>query len=230
MNSSQSKSIKTSYCFQRLNKLTENKRFQGLLFLLLTLSLIFFSLQYIYLQQKVAAVQNKNQIYLRELNFLQREGGGFNFHKASSYVQVDSPSVRQLAEALGDPEKIYQYMVDEIGYYGITFENNIYAENVLQTKKSNCLGQANLFCALLRVLGFSSKNCYIIYGSINKGGVEGSHAWVELCYNKRWLVLDPTGVTGEHDFNFWDKKEFYKHFKVLPIFEYNDTYSRFIPY
>lgn len=230
MNSPRPKSNRTRKIFQHFNRLSGNRRFVQVFQLLLIVGIVFSGAESIYLGQQLATTRERSGVYLRELNFLQREAGGFTFYEASSYVQVDSPLIRQKTEELRTPQKIFDFVDKEVSYYGSTFEDNIYAENVLTTKNSNCLGQANLLCALLRDFGFSSEHCHITYGSITKNGKEGSHAWVELYYNNTWIVLDPTELTGHYGFNFWTEEDFYRRFHILPIFEYNDTYSRFIPY
>jgi len=230
MNFSLSKSNRIRSFFQQLNRLSGNQKFAQAFMTLLTIGILFLGVGSIYLGRELTALKKRAEVFSREINFLQREAGGFTFYEASSYVQVDSPLIRQKTEELQTPQNIFNFVDKKVSYFGSTYEDNIYAENVLITKNSNCLGQANLLCALLRDFGFSSEHIHITYGSITKKGKEGSHAWVELYYNNGWIVLDPTELTGNYAFAFWSKEDFYRSFKVLPVFEYNDTYSRFIPY
>ncbi|GEM_PF-4146762 len=177
---------------------------------------------------KLRDIREKIISYVEGLNFILREGGGFRFTIASDYINPEHFAIIHIAEQMETPEKIYEFCAHQVRYNPETTEDNLYDHHVLmESRESNCAGHANLLCALLRAKGFESGHCRVIYGSILKGGERVNHAWVKLFWNNKWIVLDSTNFTPIRNFGAWSKEEFYRTFKVIPVFEYNDTFTNF---
>ncbi len=166
--------------------------------------------------------------YVEGLNFILREGGGFRFAIASDYINPEHYAIIHIAERMKTPEEIYEFCAHQVRYNPATTESNLYDYYVLmESRESNCAGHANLLCSLLRAKGIKSEDCRVVYGSILKGGERVNHAWVKLFWNNKWVVLDSTNFTPIRSFGAWSKEEFYRTFKVVPVFEYNDTFTNF---
>lgn len=172
--------------------------------------------------------EKKIKLYIESLNFILREGGGFRFALASSYINPQNYAIRHMAEVLKSPEEIYMFCAHEIRYNPTTTEDNLYDYHVLMdSRESNCAGHSNLLCSLLRAKWAASDNCRVVYGSIIKEGQRVNHSWVKLFWNGKWIILDSTNFAPIRNFGGWTKEEFYRTFKVIPVFEYNDTFANF---
>lgn len=178
--------------------------------------------------RRYKSAEEKIVSYIESLNFILREGGGFRFSIARSYINPEHYAIRHMAEVLKSPEEIYLFCAHEVHYNPVTTENNLYDYNVLmESRESNCAGQSNLLCSLLRAKWASKENCRVVYGSILKEGQRVNHAWVKLFWNGQWIILDPTVLTPIRHFGGWTRDEFYRTYKVVPVFEYNDTFVKF---
>lgn len=178
---------------------------------------------------KMRKLQGEISEYTESLNFILREGGGFRFSIASSYINPGHFAIQHMVkEVLKTPEEIYLFCAHQIRYNQDTTEENIFDFNVLvKSEESNCAGHSNLLCSLLRANGFPPEHCRVIYGSILKDGKRLNHAWVKLFWNDKWIILDSTNFTPIRSFGGWSRDEFYRTFKVIPVFEYNDTFVKF---
>lgn len=180
------------------------------------------------LYSKLKIAHEKIDAYVEGLNFILREGGGFRFSIASDYINPKNYAITHISGILGSPEKIYEFCAHEVKYNPVTTENNLYDYQVLtESRESNCVGHSNLLCSFLLAHGFKSEDCRVVYGSIFKDGEQVNHSWVKLFWNKKWIILDSTNFTPIRSFGGWSRDEFYKTFKVVPVFEYNDIFTNF---
>ncbi len=180
-----------------------------------------------YYQSRYKVDETRINAYMKSLDFILHEGGGFNFPNARNYINPSDQTIVHLAQELETPEKIFDFVRHYVKYENITSEENLYDYIVLDSKESNCAGQSNLLCSILRAYGFPPQECRIVYGRIVKNKVEGNHAWVELVLKGNWIVLDPTPFTPYRKFGGWLKRDFYRKYQVVPVFEYNDAYAQF---
>lgn len=180
------------------------------------------------LYSKLKTARVKIEAYVEGLNFVLREGGGFRFGRAREYINPEHFAIKHMAEVLKSPEETYTFCAHEVRYNPTTTEDNLYDYHILmEARESNCVGHSNLLCSLLRAKGFGSEHCRVIYGSILIEGKRVNHSWVKLFWNDKWIILDSTNFTPIKNFGAWSKDEFYRTFKVIPVFEYNDDFSNF---
>lgn len=113
-------------------------------------------------------------------------------------------------------ESYYEYSVNNEPWYQLT-----YASNVIESKKSNCLGFANLNAALHRACGIEAR---VVDGwSYNPNfednwmtSEECRHAWNEVLIDGEWILQDPTNDWGRRPRKYFDldSEEFEKdHFR-----------------
>ncbi|HCJ67206.1 MAG TPA: hypothetical protein DHV62_07775 [Elusimicrobia bacterium] len=201
---------------------------KNLLLYFLGLIVIIEGIGFYFYFRKYKIDEGKIAFYIESLNFILREGGGFRFSVASRYINPEHYAIRHMTEVLKSPEEIYLFCAHEVKYNPTTTEDNLYDYNVLmETRESNCAGHSNLLCSLLRAKWTSAENCRVVYGSILKEGQRVNHSWVKLFWNGQWIILDSTNFTPIRHFGGWTRDEFYRVYQVVPVFEYNDTFTNF---
>lgn len=175
---------------------------------------------------ELSAIQN----YQEALRFILREGGGFNYSICNEYITPNDPQVLSLASNLKTPEAAFDFVVNNIQYYFEVTEDLLYPFVILSKGYSNCVGQANLLASLLIAQGIDPKNVKVVYGSIVLNKNRGNHAWVELYYKNKWIVLDPTLLTQYKGFDGYEKSKFYLDYRVIPVICYNPREKYFVSY
>jgi len=130
------------------------------------------------------------------------------------YWEISNPKIKKLASELKTPEKIYQYLVDNLIYdYGRLSDNAVRfgAANTLDNPNSAiCREFTDLFVALTRSAGIPSRAvngfAYTTNPSLRPLSLKKDvlHAWPEYYdQNKQlWIPIDPTwgNTTGGVDF------------------------------
>lgn len=138
-------------------------------------------------------------------------------------VGNDDPRIRELAISLGSPEKIYLFVRDEIEY-SEDYDKRRAAIEVLDSRKGDCLGQADLLAALLLAYGYTEEEVHVDMGYAVHNGERRHHAWVEFKNKGKWMVLDASRFMGTFEFEQWERDSFYKTFEAEPYAQFNDGY------
>lgn len=137
-----------------------------------------------------------------------------DYLQAQKYWEVDNPRIQELAEELRTPQKIYQYVVDNLIYdYGRLSDatTRFGAANALDNQDSAiCMEFTDLFIALSRAVGVPARavngfayttNSQLRPLSLKKDVL---HAWPEYYDSQKhlWIPIDPTwgNTTGGVDF------------------------------
>lgn len=142
---------------------------------------------------------------------------------ASLLVGSDDPKIKELAQSLGSPEKIYLFVRDEVEY-SEKYDKRRTAAEVLESREGDCLGQADLLVSLLLAYGYTGKEVMVSMGYTLHNGERRHHAWVEFNNKGRWLVLDASRFMGTFEFEKWDRESFYQAFQAEPYAQFNDEY------
>ncbi len=141
------------------------------------------------------------------------------------FITPDNEKVRIVAETMNtnDPVQIYEYVRDEINYvedyttHEYRFEYWQFPEETLNLGTGDCEDQAILLCTLFRAKGYSPEEVKVVFGltsSIN------GHAWVELLYNEKWVVFDPTSNAR----NYIEKTQYYSISNITYKGSFNDIH------
>ena len=138
-------------------------------------------------------------------------------------VGANDPGIKELAASLGGPENIYLFVRDKIEY-SEDYNKRRTAAEVLDSRKGDCLGQADLLASLLLAYGYTDQEVIVNMGYVTRDGEKQHHAWVEFNNKGKWIVLDPSGFLGEYEFGRWDKGSFYQTYNAQPYAEFNDRY------
>lgn len=139
-------------------------------------------------------------------------------------VDANDPQIKELAASLGGPEEIYLFVRDKIEY-SEEFDKRRIAIEVLNSKKGDCLGQADLLASLLIAHGYTDKEVFVGMGHVTRDGIRRHHAWVELNNKGKWIVLDASQFLGTFEFDRWDRESFYEAYHATPHVEFNDGYA-----
>ena len=137
-----------------------------------------------------------------------------NYFSEQKYWETTNPKIIKLAEELKTPQKIYQYVVDNLIYdYGRLTENTTRfgAANALDNPTSAvCMEFTDLFIALARVNQIPARAvngfAYTTNSSLRPLSLKKDvlHAWPEYYdqTKKLWVPIDPTwgNTTGGVDF------------------------------
>jgi len=130
------------------------------------------------------------------------------------YWETDNPRIIELAQSLKTPQKIYQYVVDNLIYdYGRLSENTTRfgAANALDNQDSAiCMEFTDLFVALTRAAGIPARVingfAYTTNSKLRPLSLKQDvlHAWPEYYDEAQalWIPVDPTwgNTTGGVDF------------------------------
>lgn len=155
------------------------------------------------------------------------EEGGFPMNDPAGLISPTDSDVVKLAQQLKAPQAMFEYVRDEIAYESVANYNTIHPRNVIETGRSNCVGQADLLASLLRAAGMPAARIRVVAAIIAKGDSSGSHAWVEYLFKGKWIVLDPTPVTDSYSFGTWEVPDFYQKYQAIPVVSYNDRSVRY---
>ena len=137
-----------------------------------------------------------------------------NYLSSQKYWEVDNPRIQEIGNELRTPQKIYQYVVDNLIYdYGRLSDTTTRfgAANALDNQDSAiCMEFTDLFIALARAAGIPSRavngfayttNSQLRPLSLKKDVL---HAWPEYYDQSKdlWVPVDPTwgNTTGGVDF------------------------------
>jgi transglutaminase-like putative cysteine protease len=137
-----------------------------------------------------------------------------DYLQTQKYWEVDNPRIQELAQELRTPQKIYQYVVDNLIYdYGRLSDTTTRfgAANALDNQDSAiCMEFTDLFIALSRAVGVPARavngfayttNSQLRPLSLKKDVL---HAWPEYYDSQKhlWIPIDPTwgNTTGGVDF------------------------------
>ncbi|MDO9096778.1 MAG: transglutaminase-like domain-containing protein, partial [Candidatus Methanoperedens sp.] len=71
-------------------------------------------------------------------------------------VGSDDPNIKELAQSLGSPEKMYLFVRDEVEY-SEKYDKRRTAAEVLESRQGDCLGQADLLASLLLGYGYTGE-------------------------------------------------------------------------
>ncbi len=137
-----------------------------------------------------------------------------DYLQAQQYWEADHPAIQSLADQLRTPQKIYQYVVDNLIYdYGRLSESatRFGAANTLDNQDSAiCMEFTDLFVALSRAAGIPARAvngyAYTSNSSLRPLSLKKDvlHAWPEYYDQVRglWVPVDPTwgNTTGGVDF------------------------------
>ena len=138
-------------------------------------------------------------------------------------INSDDPKLKKLAASLGGHEEIYLFVRDNIEYSKDYTEQRSSLE-VLENKKGDCLGHADLLTGLLLAYGYPVENVRVSMGYVTWNGESFHHAWVEFKDNGEWMVLDSSGYLGTFEFDTWDLPSFYFKYNAKPYMEFNDDF------
>jgi len=137
-----------------------------------------------------------------------------NYLSSQKYWETDNPRIIKLADELKTPQKIYQYVVNNLIYdYGRLSDNTTRfgAANALDNQDSAiCMEFTDLFVALTRAAGIPARVvngfAYTTNSKLRPLSLKQDilHAWPEY-YNESkalWVPVDPTwgNTTGGVDF------------------------------
>lgn len=137
-----------------------------------------------------------------------------DYLQSQQYWEVDNPNIIKLAKELKTPQKIYQYVVDNLIYdYGRLSESTTRfgAANTLDNQDSAiCMEFTDLFVALARAANIKARAvngfAYTTNSSLRPLSLKQDvlHAWPEYYDQTRqlWIPIDPTwgNTTGGVDF------------------------------
>ena len=127
-----------------------------------------------------------------------------SFLLPSNLVQSDNEEIINLANSLTQGSKneleslkrIHTYVATNVKYDYDSYYDGTYAQKpydavgMMKALKGVCSGYANLYAALLRVVGIRTK---VIQGTAYLGnGQTGSHAWNEVFIDNKWQSVDVT--------------------------------------
>ena len=146
------------------------------------------------------------------------------FLKPNQYWQSQDPEIIALANKLKDPERIYDYVVDQLNYnYGDLLDGNIERKGavkaILEPDRSVCSEFTDLFVAICRAAGIPAREiegyAYTNNPKIKPLSLKRDvlHAWPEYWDEQKnsWVQVDPTWekTTGGIDyFNHLDLNHF----------------------
>ncbi len=133
------------------------------------------------------------------------------------------PKIKELAQSLGSPEKMYLFVRDEVEY-SEKYDKRRTAAEVLESREGDCLGQADLLASLLLAYGYTGEEVKVSMGYTVHNGEKRHHAWVEFNNKGRWLVLDASRFMGTFEFEMWDRASYYQSFQAEPYAQFNDEY------
>lgn len=114
---------------------------------------------------------------------------------ATLMVDTDDPQIKELAISLGGPSEIYLFVRDDIEY-SETYDKERTALEVLENRKGDCLGKADLLAALLLSYGYSRDEVKVSMGYVTHEGQRRHHAWLEFNNEGKWIVLDSSTFLG----------------------------------
>lgn len=135
-------------------------------------------------------------------------------------VESDNPEIVALSHQITDgknsdrerAQALHDWVASNIRYDAAAYFQNTYqdipndAVGVLHRRLAVCAGYSNLFAALSRAAGFSTK---VILGAIiwpitgqtwENTGDKQSHAWNEILIDGQWHIMDTTWDSGSMDF------------------------------
>lgn len=138
-------------------------------------------------------------------------------------VGSHDPIIKELAQSLGSPEKIYLFVRDDIEY-SENYDKRRTAIEVLESRQGDCLGQADLLASLLLAYGYTEDEVHVDMGYTVHNGERKHHAWVEFNNKGRWMALDASRFMGTFEFESWDRESFYQAFQAEPYAQFNDRY------
>lgn len=137
-----------------------------------------------------------------------------DYLQTQKYWEVDNPRIQELAQELRTPQKIYQYVVDNLIYdYGRLSDTTTRfgAANALDNQDSAiCMEFTDLFIALSRAVGVPARAvngfAYTTNSKLRPLSLKKDvlHAWPEYYDSQKhlWIPIDPTwgNTTGGVDF------------------------------
>lgn len=143
--------------------------------------------------------------------------------KPTSYWQVDSPEIRELATKLKTPEAIYKYVSETLNYDYERVTPNVTRMGALTALKNPnnaiCMEFTDLFIAIARAAGIPAREingyAYTENKDLQPIGLVADvlHSWPEYYDSVKgvWIPIDPTWASttgGEDFFNKLDLRHF----------------------
>jgi len=124
------------------------------------------------------------------------------------YITPANPAIRQLSEQVDGKVEAYEIAVKWVWVSDTTLNQisekwlmphtflvdtpNYPTNPATPRAASDCEEQANTLVSLLRAEGVEAGNVRVVLGTVNLGGAEGGHAWVEVYEDNQWLALEAT--------------------------------------
>src|SRR3989304_13801 len=91
------------------------------------------------IRNKEKETEHVNSELAEELFFINYSlGSTFDLSHARSYIEYDSPKIKELAFELNTPENMYYYVLKNISY--VPVPQSVYATDVLRLKEGDCNG------------------------------------------------------------------------------------------
>lgn len=176
---------------------------------------------YLFLENK--ELEGQLDLVTQQKSFLDIEVPDPIIKYAPLLVSSKDPEIKELAKSLGEPQEIYLFVRDNIAYSEDYTDNRI-AKEVLNSRKGDCLGKADLLASLLLASGYSSDQVVVSMGYVTRNGERRHHAWVEVNSNGKWIVLDSSQFLGNFEFDNWETSSFYHTYQAQPYAQFNDKY------
>lgn len=154
--------------------------------------------------------------------------------REEKYWDVNNPEIKKLASELKTPDKIYQYIVDNLTYDFSRVTNQKSREGALGVLKNPdsavCLEFTDLFVALSRAAGIPARE---VDGFANTKNTKERplslvkdvlHAWPEYYDRQKqmWIMVDPTWGNTTNGIDYFNTLDF-DHFAFV-VKGYNSDY------
>jgi len=139
-----------------------------------------------------------------------------SYTKSSDYWETYDPEIKKIASELKTPEKIYEYVVNNLEYNFERVSSGEQrlgaAETLRNPKNAVCLEYTDLFVALARSVRIPARSvegyAYTKNSKLRPTSLSGDilHAWAEYYdfEKEAWIMVDPTWGSTTHGINYFE--------------------------